>query len=273
MMTGEPGARRPPRRFRLDLPTHLIQSLRVTHAVMELPFDVSVPSEEAFKYEYLSGYFDLSFSIGGREVPALPGVEISHERPATRVGTAERPLIFPHGVIERCRRKWDATRPIRVLFVGLLTQPRARALREWLERVLGPAGPGGLRELSRRAESELGVKIVASTRGREFPVKAWDDDYFDSLGRTEFVLCPSGDYAWTYRFFEAAMCGAVPIVEQPCPLYAGFEYRGMDEPFETTSWSPGAAARNFSRVSEMLTVPKAELQPAVEELLHWGNHR
>jgi hypothetical protein len=43
--------------------------------------------------------------------------------------------------------------------------------------------------------------------------------FFRVLRRSRFALCPAGDAPWSNRFFEAAMCGAIPIVEDP--LHAG----------------------------------------------------
>jgi hypothetical protein len=36
--------------------------------------------------------------------------------------------------------------------------------------------------------------------------------YFEVLRTSQFALCPAGDAPWSMRFFEAVMCGAIPIV-------------------------------------------------------------
>ena len=51
------------------------------------------------------------------------------------------------------------------------------------------------------------------------------------MAKSKFVLCPNGDFIWTYRFFEAIACGAIPIIEDDLPLYDGFQYYKMDQPF------------------------------------------
>ena len=38
--------------------------------------------------------------------------------------------------------------------------------------------------------------------------------YWDMMQRAKYVLCPDGDFVWTYRFFEAVACGAIPIIER-----------------------------------------------------------
>lgn len=36
-----------------------------------------------------------------------------------------------------------------------------------------------------------------------FQKKSWDTEYYDILSQSKFVICPSGDFIWSYRFFEA----------------------------------------------------------------------
>lgn len=36
--------------------------------------------------------------------------------------------------------------------------------------------------------------------------------YFQLLRSSQFTLCPAGDLPWSMRFFEAVMCGSIPIV-------------------------------------------------------------
>jgi Exostosin family len=37
--------------------------------------------------------------------------------------------------------------------------------------------------------------------------------YFETMSAAKFILCPAGDAAWSFRFYETLMCGAIPIVE------------------------------------------------------------
>jgi hypothetical protein len=87
--------------------------------------------------------------------------------------------------------------------------------------------------------------VWSSERGRRFPTKAWDEEYFQMLADSEHVLCPSGDYQWSYRFFEACLCGAVPIVEAGSPLYDGFRYRLMTDRRDAAPWSAADAEHNY----------------------------
>jgi len=37
--------------------------------------------------------------------------------------------------------------------------------------------------------------------------------YFETMCQSKYVLCPAGDSAWSFRFYEVLMCGSLPIVE------------------------------------------------------------
>jgi len=140
--------------------------------------------------------------------------------------------------------------------------------------------PSLLSKLKLKVEQKLGAQKIpraakfryddivfwSSERGRNFPIKAWDDDYFRLLATSEFVLCPSGDYIWTYRFFEATMCGAIPIIENYCSAYDGFRFRTIDELLSTMKWSREDAEYNYNLCRSRLTVPIDLLQKEIEIL-------
>jgi len=55
--------------------------------------------------------------------------------------------------------------------------------------------------------------------------------YFESMCKSEFVLCPAGDSPWSFRWYEAIMCGAIPLLEDakhsyrtPLESKIGFTY-------------------------------------------------
>ena len=90
-----------------------------------------------------------------------------------------------------------------------------------------------------------------------------DDDYFRRLGRSEFVLCPNGDYLWSYRFFEAVLCGAIPIIENWTDVYAGFVCIPMDDSPSRLIADRAVVRRNFEHAADLLTVPLTDLEQAV----------
>jgi hypothetical protein len=108
--------------------------------------------------------------------------------------------------------------------------------------------------------------VWSSERGRRFPTKAWDEEYFQLLADSEHVLCPSGDYQWSYRFFEACLCGAVPIVEEASPLYDGFRYRLMTDARDAAPWSAADAEHNYRACAARIVVPLAELDGELARL-------
>lgn len=86
-----------------------------------------------------------------------------------------------------------------------------------------------------------------------FPEKSWDQEYYNFLLRSKFVLCPSGVYIWTYRFFESILCGAIPIVEKSSPCYNGFKYFNMNQDLDQLEWSMEVAEYNFKLCVARLT--------------------
>lgn len=37
--------------------------------------------------------------------------------------------------------------------------------------------------------------------------------YFETMSKSNFVLCPAGDSPWSFRFYETLMCKSIPIVK------------------------------------------------------------
>lgn len=196
--------------------------------------------------------------------------------------SAQHSHLVPKGVAARIRR--DVT----VSFCGLLTDARLRILKEWLARLRQDTAQvdrlvdGRMvkwlkghvmrrlmkRDMSRREQTfdvSIGrVLLWSSRRGRVFPVKGFDEEYFRVLLRSKFVLCSSGDQIWSYRFFEAVLCGAIPAFEETCPAYEGFEYLTMSN--EQFVWSSAIADHNYALCVERLTVPWDELIAEIDAL-------
>jgi hypothetical protein len=110
----------------------------------------------------------------------------------------------------------------------------------------------------------------SSNRGRKFPIKSWDDPYFHLLADSEFVLCPAGDFDWSYRFFESMLCGAIPIAEVGCSVYNGFKYYTFSDLAGNLAWSEEFAIHNYNLCLERLTIPKDQLNNELEKLLMVG---
>jgi hypothetical protein len=269
------------RRWRLDFSFSLIQQIRLVHAVAESGYEIAIDADELEKFSILRDRFGLRLaSARPDDLPLDAFVTIDHQTPSTAIGDLVRPLIFPRAIIAHCRTLWPEVRAHRYSFAGLLTDRRRTLLDRWIrEQPAGApplAGPTRLAGFLRRQlirwrsddrQRRIGdVTLWSSERGRRFPTKAWDEDYFRMLADSEHVLCPSGDYVWSYRFFEACLCGALPVVEAACPIYDGFRYRLMSESRLHEPWSASDAEHNYRLCAERVAVPVDALDSELARL-------
>lgn len=272
----------------IELPFHLLQTLRLAQAIGEAGFRIRVPAGDEEKVVALKEVFGFDYKVGTEGVARVGGLRIDHMTPRSCVGAIERSLIMPHAVFDHCRARWPAERDIDVSFAGILTETRRAALNDWL-RLSGlaqlqmPPKPTILRRVLRRLARAAGislaeyvgtdtVKLYLSDQGRLFPRKSWNVDYYDLLLRSKFVLCPSGDFknngvAWTYRFFESVICGAIPVIEERCDAYEGYRVRHMSDPIGALDWSRADAEHNVALARERLTVAPERLRAEVLGLL------
>jgi len=220
----------------------LLQQFRLLHAIAESGVPIAVPRQEADRFEWLDRYFDnVDWGVSRKWHRQFADFDIDHASPRTRLGEASRPLVFPHQILDRCRTLWTE-RTVPMSFVGLVTEER-RAILAAVCRAYGD-----------------GFVMTDSAAGRQWPSKGWDEDYFTLLGRSQFVACPDGDYVWTYRFFEACMCGAIPVVQTVSPAYDGFQYYRLTDPPRAIVPNADWVAHNAALVRVRLTVPHVEIR-------------
>lgn len=96
------------------------------------------------------------------------------------------PLVFAEAWIEKARA-FSTTKTQDYYFRGVISPGR-----EWLA------------EYSDVKESRYGRS--SSTKYQ------LDRGYFEGLSASRFGLAPVGDCPWSYRFFEAIICQAIPII-------------------------------------------------------------
>jgi hypothetical protein len=67
-------------------------------------------------------------------------------------------------------------------------------------------------------------KIIFSNNGRITGKTEFDKNYYGTIKASKFSLCPKGDFNWTYRFIESALCRSIPIIESKYldPIMEGF---------------------------------------------------
>jgi hypothetical protein len=246
--------------FFLNLDYNKIQNLRFAHAIAEAGISISIHKKDKIKFKELGFYFDMNYELYNRGDTVINFLNISHSEPRTNFGSIERNLVFPNGITVYCKKIWKEKRSKRYSFVGLVTDKRKKSLGNFIKKIK----PDYNYELN-QTESYLDklynylfnkpniqeitigdFYLWSSDKGRKFPYKSWDDEYYQVLSDSEFVVCPNGDFIWTYRFFETIMCGAIPVVEDTCELYDGFKYRYMNENLENDKWSEQDAEFNFN---------------------------
>jgi hypothetical protein len=207
---------------------------------MEAGLKLSIEENQKPTFEYLSKRFPTNYVVGD-DHPELLNISLSHSTPLVKIGDYGQPLLFPDSVIAACKSFWPNARDTEYLFIGLITPEREKVLSD-CQRRLEKINPSSR------------VLVKNSSRGREFPEKAWDEDYYREMAKTKFVLCPNGDFVWTYRFFEAILCGAVPIVQSDCSLYEGFQYYTMES--AEFRWTEQIASSNYVKAVELIGPPK-----------------
>jgi hypothetical protein len=259
------------------MPLELIQTVRVAHALMETDFLVQIDPADKVKFTALQKRFDLRFTVDRCRPVHFLCPCISHSKPAVAIGGIERPLLFPQSIFDFCRKRWPEQRENYYSFAGLVTENRIAVLTGWLTRhfaaqslrLKGDSSLANLPSLDRKISLESGgrnIEFRSSTRGRNFPIKSWDEEYYLFLLNSNFVLCPDGDYTWTYRFFESVMCGAIPIVQTKCASYKGYQFHSMTDDISWLKYSRTAAIANFELCKKQMSVSPDELNAELEAI-------
>jgi hypothetical protein len=261
-------------RLRVTSASNLIQQVRLIHALAESGYDVVVNDRELPKFKLLLDHFELKIRAPVSEVTEFDitsALSFSHAMPLTSIGEIRRPLIFPHAIARLCRQLWPLRRALPVSFCGLMTGKRHELIMRWVQVNLPdhvsdfPDRKSMTLRLRARMHALLGLPFTSrhrigdlilwsSNRGRKFPVKAWDEGYYRVLVDSAFTLCPSGDCVWSYRFFEAALCGSIPIIEKASPAYEGFRFFMMGDDYRSLRWCENDALHNYRLCVERLTI-------------------
>lgn len=264
--------------FTVMMKMHFLQQWRLVHALSEAEQPISLAPEYEAGVRHLQKYFkaDIKLEVG-KEIP--PGLfEIETLGPSTRVGELQRPLVVPHEIVNYCRSLWLEPRDVEYSFIGLNHWGRQRTISEWHQRSFGDllqsyqvSGSQSIADrvdpLVESGEAAPRAIVLFSKRGRAYPGKVWDDDFYRQLARTRFSLCPDGDQIWSYRFFESMLCGSIPIIQTRWPTYEGFRYFTFDDPVETLVYRQEDLDHNFELCRQRLTLPKQDLDRVLSAAL------
>lgn len=236
----------------LPLNYDLIQTIRITQALMEAGIEVGVPKEHAHKFSYLANKrFNVKYSITRGAGKPLD-IEVSHGKPSIRIGAYEGLLLYPTSVFRRSKAFWGK-RDQEYLLRAYPTPERLEVAAEWMRRT-GKTPTVHMEHFERMS----GTK------------KLWDRDYYADIARSKFSIIPNGLdhetpeykdgelYIWTYRFIDAILLGAIPIVQNSTPLYNHFEYYFMTD--TDYVYDPEIAERNFKRAEKLFTMSNDDLR-------------
>lgn len=153
-------------------------------------------------------------------------------------------LIYPRKWIDYIKKEKEGqNKDIRFFFSGY-QDPIEPNLRNWIFEYEG--------------EDSM---ISFSPKGRLIPRNRFDKDFFICMCRAQFALCPQGyPYKWTYRFFEATLCKAIPIVslDDIIPEYEGFKYFIHGQDLSSYEYSEEIAEYNYNLALERLFLPQVE---------------
>lgn len=264
-----------------------IQLLRAVHAIAETSFEVCIPIEHDIKFRILRKYFNMKYTTNLENSCEFSSVTIDHSKPLTSIGAINRPLIFPKSIVDYCKSIWENKRIYRFSFVGLVTNNRKQVIESWVKKNFDSAFLIPEKNLFLKLVNKIIKKITksnsskikkigdfvfwSSNRGRIFPVKSWDNQYYTILSRSQFVLCPNGDFIWSYRFFESILCGAIPIIQDECDAYNEFKFYKISDDINNFVWTEEVAMHNYLLCIERITIPIDELNTEVDRLINIKN--
>ena len=136
-------------------------------------------------------------------------VEITtdHSQPFTEIGAYSASLLFPRLVTNFYAKKNKINK---VYFKGLITTKRFKYIFKSVKMIDGIECLSLLKLLFTSKVETSSFCILKSERGRLSNTKYWDEKYYSELARYKFILCPPGDFDWTYRYYESILVGGIP---------------------------------------------------------------
>ena len=272
--------------FPLDF--NIIQNIRIIHAISESSYVIVIDKDDEPKFKELKRLFNIKYELKNlkKDFVTINNYEILHNKPLSKIGEIDKFLLFPHAITNHCKKIWKNEREMVCSFAGLITESRKIILNKYLEKNYGKTLSTEISVNSKYRKFLLKIKNIlklipsinqkrigdivfwSSARGRTFPIKSWDEEDFKLLSNSKFVPCPNGDFIWTYRFFEAILCGAIPIIKDYCDLYEGFKYKTFNDSLDNLQWNEEDAEFNFELCVRKLTISKESLDSEILSLFN-----
>ena len=269
------------KRFSIDLNYNLIQSIRLIHSIFEVNNNLTIDRVHKKKFKLIKKNFNINLKYNDNsEYDISPYVEYSHKIPYIKIGNIKRTLIFPHGIVDNLKKRWLEKKYYDYSFIGIVNSSRKEIINKWLEEKfkitnvkkyhIDNLKSKWINNLFTKKESQSfsEILILSSKRGRRFPKKSWDNNYYNVLLKSKFVLCPSGDFNWSYRFFESILCGAIPIVEKDCNAYDGFKFYFFKNKLDELIYDQEIINHNFNLCLKKITIPNEILEKEIKEILN-----
>jgi hypothetical protein len=264
-----------------------LQEIRLVHALSEGSHGIIIHPDLVSRFILLKEKLGMKYQVGLKgDLLFSKYIRISHEKPITAFSNLERPLVFPMAMVNKCYSLWSDKREYRFSFAGLITESRRDLMREWVLRNFdsdlpdsitstnywwASLLPGRIKKFipnkTTKIERRVGeLTFWSSNFGRLFPGKSWDEEYFKLLSESQFVLCPKGDCVWSYRFYEAILCGAIPIVEDTCFAMSDFIFYHTSDEAQTLEWNKDIALHNFNVMKNKFTFTSSQVDAEIEKI-------
>ncbi len=268
------------KKFSININYNLIQSIRLVQSLHEANDNLIINKIHKKKFKTLEKYFDLKFNYNTKKFYDISShIKYSHSAPFIKIGNIQRTLIFPHKIINRLILSWKKNKIYDFSFVGIYTNSRKIIINDWLNNKFRSKNIINNKfsylknlviekTLKRKYFDSSKILILSSKKGRKFPKKSWDNNYYNILLKSKFVLCPSGDFIWSYRFFESILCGAIPIVENHCKAYEGFRYYTFNNNLNELIYSDEIINHNLDLCLKKITIPTNILKKELELILN-----
>lgn len=269
------------KRFSIDLNYNLIQSIRLIHSIYEVNDNLTINRIHKKKFKLIKNNFNVNLKyVDNLERDISSHIEYSHKIPFIKIGNIKRTLIFPHGIINNLKGRWSEEKYYDYSFIGLFNSSRKEIINKWLDETfkainfqklhIDSLKTKWLNNLFSKKENKYHprIHILSSKKGRRYPKKSWDNNYYDVLLKSKFVLCPPGDFDWSYRFFEAILCGAVPIVENNCDAYDGFKFYFFKNKLDELIYDQEIINHNFNLCLKKITISNEILKREIRDILN-----